>query len=67
MARRRTYEPLRVYLNNRLVGFPSKETGGDRLPVRSKLARLGAYAPNFTIPAPTGNAFSRRIGHRCIR
>ena len=28
MARRRTYEPLRVYLNNRLVGFLSKETGG---------------------------------------
>lgn len=28
MARRRTYEPLRVYLNNRLVGFLSKETSG---------------------------------------
>ncbi|MFC3723106.1 type II toxin-antitoxin system HipA family toxin [Neoaquamicrobium sediminum] len=28
MARRRTYEPLRVYLNNRLVGFFSKETSG---------------------------------------
>ena len=28
MERRRTYEPLRVYLNNRLVGFLSKETGG---------------------------------------
>ena len=28
MARRRTYEPLRVYLNNRLVGLLSKETGG---------------------------------------
>ncbi|WP_265520039.1 type II toxin-antitoxin system HipA family toxin [Nitratireductor luteus] len=28
MARRRTYEPLRVYLNNRLVGFLNKETSG---------------------------------------
>ncbi len=28
MARRRRYESLRVYLNNRLVGFLSKETSG---------------------------------------
>jgi serine/threonine-protein kinase HipA len=28
MARRRTYEPLRVYLNNRLVGVLNKETSG---------------------------------------
>ena len=28
MARRRTYEPLRVYLNNRPVGFLNKETSG---------------------------------------
>lgn len=28
MARRRTYEPLRVHLNNRLVGFLNKETSG---------------------------------------
>jgi serine/threonine-protein kinase HipA len=28
MARRRTYKPLRVYLNNRLVGHLNKETSG---------------------------------------
>jgi serine/threonine-protein kinase HipA len=28
MARRRIYEPLRVYLNNRIVGFLRKEKGG---------------------------------------
>jgi serine/threonine-protein kinase HipA len=28
MARRRTHQPLRVYLNNRLVGYLNKETSG---------------------------------------
>ena len=63
MARKRTYVPLNVILNGRLVGVLTKGTlGRCRIQVRLFLVGLGAHFPGLAVDAVAGRSL-----YRCSR
>ena len=61
MARRRIYVPLRVYLNNRLVGLLTRQTGGGQPFDKSVLTQMTVV--EFGVAAHIGDAAMPMIGH----